>query len=198
MDKTAASQAEPPSVDTTFAQALEVMQGAQCLYSEAEVQQAVEVLSQDITHELATLNPVILVVMTGGLVFAGQLLLRLNFPLQVDYVHVTRYQGGTVGYEVSWLARSHLSLRHRHLLVVDDILDEGHTLAAILKDCQKTGAASVRSAVLVEKDHDRKFEGVRADFIGLHVEDHFVFGYGLDYREYWRNAQGIYAVNDPV
>jgi hypoxanthine phosphoribosyltransferase len=87
-------------------------------------------------------------------------------------------------------------LRDRTVLVVDDILDEGLTLAAIVDFCRQQGARAVYSAVLVEKVHDRKSAAVEADFIGIKVEDRYVFGYGMDYHGYLRNVRGIYAVSE--
>ena len=132
--------------------------------------------------------------MIGGIVPAGKLIPRLDFPLQTDYVHATRYRGDVRGRKLHWLARPTQSLQGRTVLVVDDILDEGVTLGEILSDCRAAGAREVRSAVLVDKQIGIK-PGLReADFAGLHVENRYVFGYGMDYRGYLRNARGIYAV----
>jgi len=136
----------------------------------------------------------LLCVMTGGLVTASELFIRLDFPLQLDYLHATRYQGGTRGSELQWITRPSQDLEGRTVLVVDDILDEGLTLAAILDYCREQGAAAVYSMVLVEKQHDRKASDLKADFVGLPVEDRYVFGYGMDYHGYLRNVRGIYAV----
>lgn len=198
MGGTAAEQGQASPMITTPQDATRILNDAERLYTASEVERALDSLAASITEELAELDPILLVVMTGGFIFAGQLLTRLDFPLQVDYLHATRYRSGTSGHEVQWRARPKLSLQDRHVLVLDDILDEGHTLAAVLEDCHQAGAASLRCAVLVEKLHDRKFEGVHADFVGLEVEDKYVFGYGLDYHEYLRNVPGIYAVREPA
>ncbi|WP_232224852.1 hypoxanthine-guanine phosphoribosyltransferase [Acidihalobacter ferrooxydans] len=183
---------------TTAADARRVLENAECLHTAGDVEQALDALAASITESFGDKDPLLLVIMTGGFVFAGQLLTRLEFPLQVDYLHATRYRSGTTGHEVQWRARPKLSLDGRHVLVLDDILDEGHTLAAVLEDCRQAGAASVGCAVLVEKHHDRKYAGLKADFVGLGVADKFVFGHGLDYHEYLRNVSGIYAVCDPA
>lgn len=88
-----------------------------------------------------------------------------------------------------------IEFRDRPVLIIDDILDEGHTLAAIIDYCREQGAASVQCAVLVDKQHERKARpDLKADYVGLEVEDRYIFGYGMDYQGYWRNAPGIYAV----
>jgi hypoxanthine phosphoribosyltransferase len=135
--------------------------------------------------------------MNGGLITTGKLATRLNFPLQLDYLHATRYRGETSGSDLRWQKRPSLDLKGRVVLVIDDIFDEGVTLDAIVNFCSDAGAAEVFTAVLTDKQHDRKLTTLRADFVGLKIPDKYVFGYGLDYKGYFRNAAGIYAI-DPV
>lgn len=177
----------------TTDQALDVYAHAECLYDQAAVEAALTRMAGEIAARLKGSNPLLLCTMTGGVVVTGHLLTRLNFPLQIDYLHATRYGSGTQGGELQWNARPAAVLRDRVVLVVDDILDEGNTLAAILAYCKKEGAREVYSAVLADKLHDRRCD-VRADFVGLTVPDRYVFGYGMDYKNYWRNAPGIFAV----
>ncbi|BAL26633.1 hypoxanthine-guanine phosphoribosyltransferase [Azoarcus sp. KH32C] len=168
---------------------------ADCIADAAVVEAALDRMAADITAQLADRNPLIYVVMNGGMILAGQLLPRLPFPLEVAYLHATRYGHALKGAHLDWRMRPTQDLRGRTVLVLDDILDEGHTLLAILDYLKSDGAADVRSAVLTHKIHDRKaYPGMRADFTGLEVPDRFVFGCGMDYKGYWRNAPGIYAV----
>ncbi|SCZ59585.1 hypoxanthine-guanine phosphoribosyltransferase [Thiohalomonas denitrificans] len=177
----------------TPAEAERVYREADCLYTLEQVEAAVDRMAGEITERLHDRNPLILCVLTGALIPTGNLLPRLDFPLHIDYVHATRYQGNTSGAELDWIVRPATPLSGRVVLVVDDILDEGITLAAIIDECRRAGAAEVYSAVLVEKRHERK-NGLKADYIGLEVEDRYVFGYGMDYKSYLRNAPGIFAV----
>jgi hypoxanthine phosphoribosyltransferase len=131
--------------------------------------------------------------MNGAMIPMGMLLPELDFPLQVDYLHATRYRNETSGGELQWLASPKINLKDRTVLLVDDIHDEGITLEHIKTYCQDQGAAQVYSAVLVNKVHDRK-NNTRADFIALEVPDRYVFGFGMDYKGMLRNASGIYAV----
>lgn len=173
----------------------QVLSQADLLAGEADVAAAISRLAGEITTCLQDANPVLLCIMNGGLIFTGQLLTKLMFPLEVDYVHATRYGHETAGAHLNWTAKPRLDLQGRTVLLLDDILDEGVTLAAIADYCRQQGAARVLMAVLVEKLHLRKVTpGMRADFSGLEVGDRFLFGYGLDYKGYWRNAPGIYAV----
>ena len=178
----------------TAQQVLEAYHTADLLHSEQAVEAALDRMAAEITARLAGSNPVLLCVLTGGIIPAGKLAGRLDFPLQMDYLHATRYRGATRGGELRWIAHPSIELRDRAVLVVDDILDEGGTLAAILEHCREQGASAVYSAVLVDKLHDRKYHGIHADFTGLTVPDRYVFGYGMDYKSYLRNAPGIYAV----
>lgn len=172
-----------------------VLDEADLLVSEVAVLSAIDRMARDITADLSESNPVVLCVMNGGLIFSGQLLLRLQFPLELDYVHAARYGHEVNGACLNWFARPQKDLRGRIVLLLDDILDEGVTLAAIAEYCRQQGAVDIHMAVLVEKLHLRKVTpGMRANYTGIEVGDRFLFGYGLDYKGYWRNAPGIYAV----
>ncbi|WP_027852891.1 hypoxanthine-guanine phosphoribosyltransferase [Marinobacterium litorale] len=165
------------------------------LFSENEVRTAIDRMARDITDALIDADPVVFTVMNGGLVIAGQLLPRLNFPLEASYLHATRYRNTTSGHELEWKVPPMVEFTGRPVLIIDDILDEGHTLAAIIDYCKAQGASQVQCAVLVDKLHDRKARpDLKADYVGLEVEDRYLFGYGMDYQGYWRNAPGIFAV----
>ncbi|CAH2031854.1 hypoxanthine-guanine phosphoribosyltransferase [Trichlorobacter ammonificans] len=176
-------------------EALRVFEEADCLADRQAVGEAIGRMAEGITARIGKLNPVIFCVMNGGLIVTGQLLPLLPFPLETGYLHATRYGRELTGGDLEWLVPPRLDLVGRTVLLVDDILDEGVTLKALTDECLNRGAREVLTAVLVEKQHDRKIvPGYRADFAGLAIPDRFVFGYGLDYDGIWRNAPGIYAV----
>lgn len=172
-----------------------VMDKAECLYDATAVGKAFDHMAADITQKLKDENPLILCVMVGALIPTGHLLTRLNFPLEVDYIHATRYRGTTRGGDLHWLVEPRQTLADRTVLVVDDIMDGGLTLEAIIDYCRQAGAKNVYSAVMINKLRERE-PGVtiEPDFVGLTTEDRYLFGFGLDYEEYLRNAPGIYAV----
>lgn len=171
------------------------MQEAECIYTELEVEAAIIDISKKITVDMAHKNPLVLCVMNGGLVFTGKLLTYLKFPLESSYLHASRYHNETIGGKLFWKVKPEVSLVDRAILIVDDILDEGHTLSAIIDFCKSVGASCIKTAVLINKTHDRKAtESLKADYEGLSCIDRYVFGYGMDYKGYWRNAAGIYAV----
>lgn len=167
---------------------------ADCLHDAASVQQALDRMAAAISADLADTLPVVLCVLNGGIIPTGHLLTRLQFPLEIDYLHATRYRGETSGADVHWLCEPQINLRGRTVLVIDDILDEGHTLTNILDYCTAAGVAQVRTAVLVQKLHERLATDIRADYIGLRVKDRYVFGFGMDYRGYLRNLNGVFAL----
>lgn len=179
----------------TVDQVKSVFEKSECLHDLMAVEKALNRMAENITEKLADKNPLILCVMIGALIPTGHLLTRLHFPLEVDYIHATRYRGTTRGGDLHWLVEPRQSLKHRTILVVDDVMDGGLTLEAIVDYCKQAGAKAVYSAVMVNKKRARE-DGVKCepDFAGLTTEDRYLFGFGLDYHEYLRNAPGIYAV----
>lgn len=176
-----------------FLESQQVRDEAECLFNKQEVLTAIAKLAAAISKELSHSNPVVIAIMNGGLIPMGLLATELDFPLQMDYLHATRYRNQTTGSELQWLAYPKTPLRDRTVLLVDDIHDEGITLDAIKTFCQTEGARHVYSAVLVNKLHDRK-NNTDADFVALEVPDRYVFGFGMDYKGMLRNAPGIFAV----
>lgn len=174
-----------------------VQAGAELLHSNAAVRAAVERMATAVRERLADKNPLLLCVMTGGVMTTTWLAERLDFPLQIDYAHLTRYDGDTSGHaETTWRAKPKFELNGRHVLLIDDIYDEGITLRRLVDFCREQGAADVASAVLVRKRHQRNWGGIEPDIVGLEVEDRYVFGCGLDYKNYLRNLPAIYAVRE--
>lgn len=173
----------------------EVYTKSSCLYTGAQVHAALDQMANAIYKTLYDKNPLVLTVLMGGMISTGHLLTRLEFPLTLDCIHATRYNSGLTASHIKWLALPRSSLKDRAVLIVDDILDAGITLAAIVNYCKAQGAKAVYTAVLVEKLNSRVTEGLqKADFVGLTALNQYLFGYGLDYKEYLRNAPGIFAV----
>lgn len=182
--------------DTTLLTEIRTVKAqAEQLYSQAEIESALDTLAADISYELSDKNPLLLCVLNGGMVTLGELLLRLDFPLELDSINATRYQNLTSGGQVEWRLEPATALQGRTVLIIDDILDEGITLQAIIQYCQVKGAEAVYSAVLVDKLLDNE-KPVQADFVALETENRYLFGWGMDYKGYLRNVTGIYAVKD--
>jgi len=174
-------------------EAWQILRDADLLFDENEVNRAVRRLAVDITAKLADSYPLVMPVMGGAVVFTGHLLPLLRFPLEFDYLHVTRYDGKTRGGQIQWKTKPHVDVKGRTVLVLDDILDEGNTLAAIRDHLMGEGAAVFFSAVFAEKDLGRD-KPIKADFVGLTVPNRYVFGFGMDAAEHWRNLPAVYAL----
>lgn len=172
-----------------------VLEHAELICDEARVRAAVERVAGEISAKLKDSVPLVLSVMGGGVVFTGQLLPMLRFPLEFDYVHVTRYRGETSGGELEWIIKPRVSVDGRAILVIDDILDEGRTLAEIKRWLDGHGASSVYTAVFADKDLG-KTKPVSADFVGVTVPNRYIFGFGMDVRDAWRNLPAIYALKE--
>ena len=172
------------------------LQNSELLFGEDEIDDAVERIAEQIRADYQGPRPVYLTIMHGGMLFASRLALALRTDLEFDYLHATRYRGATTGSGLVWLHRPATPLRGRRVLLADDILDEGHTLKAVRNWCEDQGAADVRIAVLCVKNHERRVEGIDAEYIALEVPDRYVYGYGMDYHEQGRNLPGIYALGN--
>ncbi len=169
------------------------LENSDLVSSAAEVEAAIARVAGQIQQKLADSYPLVLVVMGGAVVFAGQLLPQLRMPLDLDYLHASRYGDATRGGEIRWRVEPPEGVRGRAILVLDDILDGGQTMAAIRDRLVSLGAKSFACAVLVEKHLERR-KPIKADFVGLTIPDRFVFGCGMDAKGFWRNLPEIRAM----
>jgi len=176
-------------------EALRLLEEAELICDADCVQREVSRMSREITQRLSGEFPVILSVMGGAAIFTGQLLPQLAFPLEFGAIEVTRYNNDIQGREITWRLPPRDNVRDRVVLVVDDILDEGITLAAIHQTLLKMGAVKVYSAVFADKDIGRE-KPVKADFVVVTVPNRYVFGFGMDAYGLWRNLPAIYALKD--
>lgn len=168
------------------------LQYSEVVFAEHTVSAAIDQMAAQIQHALAGQPCILMCVMRGGVYLTGQLMARLSVPLQLDYVQANRYHG-TAGGEIVWSKLPELSLAGQRVLVVDDILDEGITLAAVKAHCLSAGASQVLTAVLTEKANGLS-KPLAADFVGLTVPDRYVFGCGMDVHGWWRNLPEIRAL----
>jgi len=181
-------------MQNSSAEATALLSRAEQLLDPEAVGQAVTRVAGEISAALREEQPLLLAVMRGGVVFAGHLLPLLQFPLDFDYVDATRYGDATRGGELNWRVDVPATVRGRTVLVVDDILDEGYTLAAIRRRLLDAGARQVLIAVFADKQLPRE-KPVAADFAGVAVPDRYVFGFGMDVRGMWRNLPAVYALS---
>jgi len=179
----------------TDQRAREILSAAEMLHDADAVQRALQRVAQEINTALAGQHPLVLSVMGGAVVFSGQLLPLLDFPLDFDYLHVSRYGNEKQGGQLNWKVAPRENVRGKVVLVLDDILDEGETMLAIKQRVLELGATAFYSAVFADKEHGRA-KPIAADFVGMTLPNRFVFGYGMDIHGAWRNLPAIYAVKE--
>ena len=177
------------------AEAGRIRSSARLVCSGREVEKSIGTMAERITVELADKNPVVLAVMHGGVFTAIHLCRHFDFPYEFDYVHATRYQGDLTGGALTWHVRPSPALAGRSVLLVDDVLDRGLTLSELQRELERVGVADARSAVLVSKRIEPPVARPAVDFVGLHTEDVYLFGCGMDYKGYWRGLPELYAVD---
>lgn len=169
-----------------------VIAEADCLFRESEIEATLDRMAAEITMLVGDKTPLLISVLNGGIIPTAMLALRLRFPLEMDSIKAGRYQGETSGSEIRWLLKPTIPLRGRTVLIIDDVLDEGITLAEIRKYCLEEGAEAVYTAVVVDKKLNKE-KPCRADFIGVEAENRYLFGFGMDYKSFLRNWPGIFA-----
>lgn len=174
-------------------QIVEIRNTAELIHDEAVMMATYDHLAEQISERLVDSRPLLLPVMMGGLYLCGQLMSRLEFPLEIDYLHATRYRDKLHGDDLHWPVSPSEKVAGRSILLIDDILDEGITLLGINESLKKAGADKIYSAVLSCKQCSRA-QDVDVTFKGVDVPDRYVFGCGMDYKGYWRNLPQIYAV----
>ena len=173
-----------------------ILKHAECIATRSEVQQAIDDLAEEIRQDFHAKNPIVLCLMNGGLYLTAELTQRLDFPLRIDYIHATRYRGGTTGKDLQWLKEPSFNLANEHVLIIDDVYDEGVTLKEVEAKLLEQNPASINSLVLVDKLHHRKPPGFSVRYVGMELEDKYLFGCGMDYFSHWRHLPQIYAVNE--
>ena len=172
----------------------EIFKGSTVLADKQEVEAAVDLMASAINAHYGDREIILLIVMTGAVMPAAWLAAKLKMPLQMDFVHATRYAGQTAGGEIEFRVPPRLNLEGQDVLIIDDIYDIGLTLQTIERYCESRGARSVNSAVLVRKIHDRETTPRLPEFIGMEVEDRYLFGCGMDAYEHWRHLDEIRAL----
>ena len=164
--------------------------------AESEVERAYRRLAEALQPRIAAGDCVLIGILIGGMIPAARLAAMLTGDFVLDCCQVSRYRGDVKGGELEWLLSPKTDLAGRTVLLIDDIYDEGITLEYVKSACCERGAVDVVSAVLIRKRHDRAVEGAGPDFVGLEVDDHYVFGCGMDYQHRWRHLPAVYALTD--
>lgn len=171
------------------------LQQAELIHSQKTVDLAIDAIAEQLNIDYSNEPPILLSVMGGAVYFTGQLLPKLTFALELDYVQATRYHGNTEGSQLKWVVMPNDNISNRNVLILDDILDEGLTLKAVADQCKLQGAKEVKVAVLAEKLLN-KAKPISANYVGLTVPNSYVFGCGMDVYGWWRNLPAIYVLKN--
>jgi len=175
-------------------EARKIHSSADLLFDQQAVDQGIAELATKVARDYEDNFPLVLCVMNGGLYLTGQLLRHWDFPMTIDYVHATRYRLATLGKDVLWKAYPQNEIKDRHVIIVDDIFDQGYTLEEVKSYCIKHGAKQCSSVFLIRKSHDRKKANIQPDYVGLECGDCYVYGAGMDLNGHFRNLSSIHFV----
>jgi len=162
------------------------------LFSQKKINKSIKKMAKSLNKDYANKPVVFLTIMNGGMIFATDLAKKLNLDMEMDYVQVSRYGLETHGGQLIWKHQCETELKGKHVIIVDDIFDEGYTMMAVDEWCKERGAKSVKSAVLVSKTHDRGYADHKVDYSAIEINDLYIFGYGMDYQEKLRHLTDIY------
>lgn len=165
------------------------------VFDRATIDATVDKLAAAVSQRCSQGEWTAMCVMNGALVFTAELIQRLSIPVRVDSLRVSRYHETTQGSHLRWHSRPESDIAGMRVLLIDDIFDEGETLAALDTFFREAGAAEVVSVVLLDKIHDHKVAGFKPDIVGLDCPDVYVFGYGMDIEGRYRNLPEIRQLN---
>jgi len=165
---------------------------SQVLVTKDEIDSKTHSLAQQINADYADKEVAFLTIMNGGMIFASELSLSLTINMEMDYLQLSRYGKSTTGGQLVWKYQPEIHLQDKHVILCDDIYDQGHTLKAAHDWCLRKGAKSVKSVVLVYKKHDRGYADYQPEYVALNIDDHYIFGYGMDLEEKLRHLPAIY------
>lgn len=166
------------------------------LFHESTILSRLDEMAGEISSDYAGQELTVVAVLNGSLMFGADLLRRIDMPLRLDCISVSSYHGAATTGRVKFNQVRLPDVHNRHVLLLDDILDSGHTLHAIREKLQsETSPLSIKICVLLSKDVPRQRE-MEADYVGFNIADEFVVGYGLDYMERFRNLPYIGVVSE--
>ena len=177
-----------------YQHSVEILKNSECIFTESELDNAISNIAKQIEQEIVGEIPIFLSVMNGGMFFGAELLQKISGPLLSDYIHASRYGNETFGSShITWYRQPKLEdIRGRAVYILDDILDEGHTLAEIKRFLLDAGVKSCKLVVLIDKNIGKN-KPVTADHVGLVAPNKYLFGYGMDIHGLYRQLPSIYA-----
>jgi len=156
------------------------------LITDQQIARRIRAMARDIARDFRGREMVVVALLNGTVMFLGDLIRNLSFPLRLDFIGVSSYGAGTESGELVFTKELRLDVRGRDVLLVDDILDTGKTVNRVLVKLRALNPRRIKTCVLLDKP-ERRVEKARADYVGFVIPNVFVVGYGLDYAERYRN-----------
>jgi hypoxanthine phosphoribosyltransferase len=172
------------------------MQALSLLLSKEQIRRRIETLGKTLTRDYAGKKLLVIGILNGAFLFAGDLVRRIELPLEIDFIRVSSYGCSTIS-SGQWTVSKdvELSIAGKDILLVEDIADSGQTLAFLHNYLEKKGAHTIRTCVLIDK-HERRQRSVAIDYLGFPVSDGFLVGYGMDCAEKYRNLPAVYTLTE--
>jgi hypoxanthine phosphoribosyltransferase len=165
------------------------------LFTGDEIAATVKRLAAEITRDYHDKHPILIGILKGSFMFLADLVRRLDFPLEVEFIRLSSYGGGKSPGKIKLVQGAQTKIKDRHVLVIEDIVDTGLSIAFVLDYLGKKSPASLKLCTLTDKPSRRKVT-VNIDYLGLTVPNKFIVGYGIDWNERFRYLPGIYAIED--
>ena len=158
------------------------------LLSEQDIKDIVNKVGAEITHDYADKNPLVIAVLRGAVVFMADIMRAIECPLSIDFMAVSSYGDGVKSSGVVRIVKDlDTKIEGRHVIIVEDVLDSGLTLSYLVRMLKSRNPASIEIAAFLVKDIEGKRPAIDPRYVGTHVPNKFVVGYGLDYAERYRN-----------
>lgn len=161
--------------------------------SATEIDLAIQKMADKINSDYADKNPIFLCILKGSFIFASDLFKKIAIPSEIEFIRLKSYDGTRSTEHIQTILGLQVDIKDKHIIILEDIVDTGHTLDSLLKDLKKEMPASLKVASLIFKKEafQKSFE---IDYLGFEIENKFIVGYGLDYNEQGRNLPEIYQL----
>ncbi len=168
------------------------------LFNYKDIEGSAKRIGRQIDHDYYDKKPLMVVVLKGAMMWASNLFRNISIDIEIDFINISSYQGGIVSTNSITLETDLTTkVKNRDVILVEDIVDTGLSLNFLQKLLKKRGVKTVSTATMLNKESGRKIN-VHADYIGFEIGDEFVAGYGLDYKEIWRNLPFVGVVNPKI
>jgi len=170
---------------------------SEVLLTQQQIEEKAKELGNELKADYAKKNPILIGLLKGSAMFMADLMKNMDIPLEIDFMDVSSYDGAASTGDVRIVKDLDISVRGRHVLIVEDIVDTGRTLEKVIQLIDSRGAESVEMVTLLDKPAAR-VAPIEAKYVGFTIPKSFVVGYGLDYNEQYRNLPYVGILKESV